>query len=304
MSLLRDIQNNAIDGSTDLSSLLRSCTVLGARLGNDDFRNWVSNELNGYQDAKSLPDYRVLAVRSKGDFYGPFGSGLRNADIPPMSIPADFRDRLFYCRIQDPVASIQDLVKKAESSLRGPWPVELTQYAGNEIFENYNCLQAWQSIPCNTMVALLDAVRNRLLSFVLEIEAEEPDAGEAPINSEPIPDKVVSQIFNTIIMGDVQNMSAGGEHVQQTVQTIEPLNFQSLADWLNRQGVKMTDVEHLKSAINDDEGTAEAGIGQNVKRWLAYMQQKAADGSWKVGTSVAGSLLGKALARYYGLTGD
>ena len=50
MSLLREIQEAAIDGSIDLPTLLRKCKVLAARLGNDDFTDWVDAELNGYKE--------------------------------------------------------------------------------------------------------------------------------------------------------------------------------------------------------------------------------------------------------------
>ncbi|HEY6873045.1 MAG TPA: hypothetical protein VI298_10010 [Geobacteraceae bacterium] len=94
MSLLREIQDAAIDSKTDLTVLLRKCKVLAARLGSPDFKQWVENELSGYSDIESLPDYRVWRVNSKGHFSGPFQSGLRNADIPMSCIPKDFHKNL------------------------------------------------------------------------------------------------------------------------------------------------------------------------------------------------------------------
>ena len=82
MTLLRDIQDAAIDTNSDISFLLRKCKVLAARLGNSEFKNWVDQELNGYKNLESLPDYRFFYGRSKGHFSGPYGSGIKNADIP------------------------------------------------------------------------------------------------------------------------------------------------------------------------------------------------------------------------------
>jgi hypothetical protein len=48
MSLLREIQNAAVDKNTDVCTLLRQCKILAARLGNEVFKRWVENELNGY----------------------------------------------------------------------------------------------------------------------------------------------------------------------------------------------------------------------------------------------------------------
>ncbi|MFN4056521.1 MAG: hypothetical protein ACK4GU_16890, partial [Alishewanella aestuarii] len=70
MSLLREIQSAAIDSHTDLASLLRKCKVLAARLGSNDFKAWVDNELSGYKSVDGLPEYRILNVNSKGHFAG------------------------------------------------------------------------------------------------------------------------------------------------------------------------------------------------------------------------------------------
>lgn len=66
MSLLRDIQNSAIDENTSIITLLRRCHVLAARLGNEDFSNWVNQELNGYSSQDTLPEYRRTHVQSVG----------------------------------------------------------------------------------------------------------------------------------------------------------------------------------------------------------------------------------------------
>jgi hypothetical protein len=96
MSLLRQIQDAAIDSTVDIPSLLRKCKVLAARLGNDDFKRWLDNELSGYSSKDELPEYRVLNVNSKGHFSGAFGSGLRNADIPLMCVPEQLKEMLVH----------------------------------------------------------------------------------------------------------------------------------------------------------------------------------------------------------------
>jgi len=41
MSLLREITDAAVDTSVEISTLLRKCKVLAARLGNKEFDSWV-----------------------------------------------------------------------------------------------------------------------------------------------------------------------------------------------------------------------------------------------------------------------
>lgn len=234
MSLLRQIQDAAIDSSVDLPTLLRKCKVLAARLGNDDFKRWIDNELSGYDNKDELPEYRVLNVNSKGHFGGAFGSGLRNADIPLYCFPEDFRESLGHSYLMQPIAAMAALVENSKSGiLQEPWNPDLVAHFGEQIYERMVCMQAWKVIPASALVAALDTVRTRVLNFALEIEAQNPAAGEAMANEKPVPQETVQHIFNTYITGDVQNLSSGSNNVTQHAKLqkgIDPELFAKLID--------------------------------------------------------------------------
>ena len=82
MSLLREIQDLSTTEGSDLETLLRKCRVLASRLKNDEFKDWVHCELDGYPKGAKLPEYREFRTFSLGDFGGPFGTGMKNAPIP------------------------------------------------------------------------------------------------------------------------------------------------------------------------------------------------------------------------------
>ncbi len=234
MSLLRQIQDAAIDSSVDLPTLLRKCKVLAARLGNDDFKRWIDNELSGYDNKDELPEYRVLSVNSKGHFGGAFGSGLRNANIPLLCLPEDLRESLGHSYLKQPIAAMAALVENSKSgALQEPWNPDLVAHFGQQIYENMVCMQAWKVIPASALIAALDTVRTRVLNFALEIEAQNPAAGEAMVNEKPVPQETVQQIFNTYITGDVQNLSSGSTNVTQHAKLqkgIDPELFAELLD--------------------------------------------------------------------------
>ena len=87
MSLLRDIQTAAIDSNTNITDLLRKCKVLAVRLRSKEFETWVDHELNGYNDKKDLPKYRILDIQAYGYFAGAFNSAIPNGAIPPAVLP-------------------------------------------------------------------------------------------------------------------------------------------------------------------------------------------------------------------------
>jgi len=92
VTLLTDIQEAAVDSGVDLSTLLRKCKLLAARLGSEQLEKWVTWESNGYPTDIAVPDYRIWSLLVKGTFAGPFGSSAKNMHIPDLLIPKSFRD--------------------------------------------------------------------------------------------------------------------------------------------------------------------------------------------------------------------
>lgn len=211
MSLLQEIQHDATNSDISVSNLLRKCKILAYKLGNEDFKFWVEHELNGYpKDTKLLPNYRILEnVYSKGHFSGSFGSGLRNADVPTFNLPEKLKESLTKAHFFSPIATLENLTSATASTLSQEWnPIILAEYGGN-MYENYICMQAWKVIPTSFVIGIVDTIKTKILNFVLEIEMINQDAGDVAINSNPIPQEKINQIFNINITGNVQNLASG-----------------------------------------------------------------------------------------------
>jgi hypothetical protein len=69
MTLLEDIQSSAIDGKSDLATILRKCKLLAARLGSQPLEDWVLWESNGYPNGVTVPDYRIWPLWKPGQIY-------------------------------------------------------------------------------------------------------------------------------------------------------------------------------------------------------------------------------------------
>src|SRR6266853_1947351 len=88
MTLPQQIQIEVVDSSSDLASVLRKCSILAQRLGQEGFKDWVIHELEGYPDAQEVPPHRVCRCSTVlGHFIGVFGRETRNVQIPASSIP-------------------------------------------------------------------------------------------------------------------------------------------------------------------------------------------------------------------------
>lgn len=215
MSLLREIQQAATDPEFDLPSLLRKCMILANKLGNPEFKQWLSFELNGYPDRSTLPEYRVFAVRICGEFSGYPGRRIPECEIHEGCVPEQHRKSLFTCNMQLSVASINSLIAHSPYAVHLPLDLRLADSFNNKIYVGMSCLRAWKDIPINQLIGIIDIIRTKILDFSLKIEAENPKAGEASVNTLPIPQEKVQQVFNTYITGNGNNIATASHHVSQ-----------------------------------------------------------------------------------------
>lgn len=303
MSLLRDIQNACTDSSSDIASLLRKCKVLASRLKNEEFKAWVDNELNGYPDRTSVPLYRRFSTESHGNFSN--GYWTRNdAIIPPRLLPEHIRDFASTCQLTQPISSYASVIGSEDrNSLAEHWPPDFVVAFGGKIYEDMTCFGAWKIIPYGTLVGVVDTVKTRILSFVLEIEDVDPDAGEASPGEIPVSQDKVTHIFNTTINGNVQNVATGGTQISQSaVSNVSKGDFSSLEIFLRDAGVSEDALADLSDVLRADResGTTNA-LGPSVQGWIARATKSIGSAGSKVATSAIGSVIGKAIALYLGI---
>ena len=167
MSLLRQIQNDAVNSNVNVSDLLRKCKILAYRLGNEDFKSWVDSELNGYDSGALLPDYRILYIGSKGYFVGRFGKSLSNADIPTHGLPDWLQETCTKANFSSPIATLESYtVNDKNGHLTQSWdPVILAKY-GSNMYSDLNCIQAWKVIPVASVIGIIDTVKTKILGSV------------------------------------------------------------------------------------------------------------------------------------------
>jgi hypothetical protein len=83
VSLLQEIQNDAVGSDVSLAVILRKCQVLAARLDHEPLRDWARSEVEGYATVEGLPDYRKTGTL---EAYGSFiRSGVQH--WPRLPIP-------------------------------------------------------------------------------------------------------------------------------------------------------------------------------------------------------------------------
>ena len=273
MSLLAEIQNECLAKDGSVSRLLRLCLQLAARLKHEPLKTWVLHELNGYPDAESIPDYRFHHTRSLGFFADQFRQVT--LQIPGNLMPEPLKTRFNTARMDQPISQYEELLQGSSTdAFQMPWPQELALRYGPKV-SPIQCLKMWQELPRSAVAGLVDTVKTRVLSMVLDIEMENPAAGEIAGSAQPISESKVAQIFNTNIYGgQVGNVAAGSSGVTQQVgDQVVAGDLASLKKYLGSIGVTDPENVALVAALKEDQVSG-AGLGARVNEWLANLRQR------------------------------
>jgi hypothetical protein len=301
VSLLKEIYNDATDSRVDIITVLRKAKILAARLNNPEFSAWIEHELNGYPSRDEVPPYRILPALAKGNYMGRYGHQLRNTEIMASVLPPEFRHWGTTMYLTDPMSFYGSIVKNAvaqgESEIQAPWPQELAVRFGSKLYRNMQCISAWQVISVDAIVAVMETVRNRILSFALEIEQDAPEAGEAAPKTEPVPQERIRQVFTTIVTGGVNNIAAGGSDFSQAnYGTVQEGDIQSLQRYLSAVGIEAEDIACVAQDL--ESAPTHEGKIQLAKNWLADLTIRAASKVGEFATMTAISLAAKGLFAY------
>ncbi len=201
-SLVEQIQDDILDHSIPLSSILRKAMVLAERIGSKDLRDWVSNELKGYRGVNDLlPDYR----KSITEVCCNISNGVHfhsNMPAPYLKMNPDVDKSYRECFLIESVGELESWTSQCRNfstNFRKPVQSQFRNVVAQHLTDTYRCTDAWQVIPPAMLAGVLDTVRTRLLAFVLEIQQIFPDADSiraiGRTNS-----TFATQIFNRCIM--------------------------------------------------------------------------------------------------------
>lgn len=300
VSLLRDIQRAATSSETKLTDLLRMCKMLASRLGNAELAKWADNELNGYESREDLPPYRILEVGCRGDFSN--GAWMnRGVPISAAWVQEEHRDPLFHAYLTQGIAAYESIRTEGEEPIKMMWPTDATLFYRNKISTNgYDLLDAYRTLAPSQIAGLLDAVRNRVLSFAIDIERVAPHAGdEQPGQASALPQEHLAQIFHMTVLGGTNNIAAGSSLFTQNMD-ISVGDIDSLKQYLKTKNVPSEDIEELGEIVRTEKLEGRS-LGKRTLQWLGKMATKAASGVWGAGVAVGTEVLTKAVMKYYGL---
>lgn len=241
--------------------MLRKLMIVAHRLGAESLLSWVKGELNGYDDADSIPDYRgPLNVSVQAVITRP-GGGKGTNTLSPHGMPDGF-DALFKVWFTDPLAVLEGLAK-SKKGVSFPWdPTVVGLYNrwiedGSVPFIRYwGVYSAHKAVPQASLKGIIDVVRTKALELALDLQAEFPDAGEkdGPTVENPNVQATVTTIVNNIY-GSVTGFAQGHNVTQKVRVTTGDLDgaLDSARQFLGQDGLTQLRAVLDASGSDDDK---------------------------------------------------
>lgn len=304
MSVLHEIQTSIVKDGSELGPILLKLKLLAARLGSEPLEEWIKYESEGYPPDIEVPSYRIIGVSYTGTFSGPFGSGINNAPIPPYLIKKFAGEKWIDYKIRESIAAIDDLIKGSTNSFLGIDASNLILLLQGKIYPDYSCVSIEGHVSRSALANLQYSVRSRILDLTVELEKSVPDTIKIDLEN-PAAEIIkyadkVNQISQQIIYGDVTTITSGdSSHI---FVGLKPRDAKGLINYLVKEGFPEADAKELVSILESEEPSiSDEPFGPKAKSWLLKNLKKTANGTWKIGISVATKVLTDAALKYYGL---
>ena len=303
--LLDEIIDLAVDNKQPITTLLRKCIVLAHQPKNERLRKWANEELDGYDDIKNLPGYRILRASATGLFVGP-GWARFQQGIPSVALKKEHQESAEIVHIAQPVGTLEDTLKSGpDSNLSFPWSANLVAYYQNKLQSGWQLFSAEQTVPKCAVTGIVDAVRTRVLNMALEIQSElggkDEDLKEiTPEESKKVDQTIVNNIYggNVYLSGGNSTMTA--TTIQQQQQNIVAGDWGQLELALKDAGVAGSELKELSAAVETD-GNQKLKENGSVMKWIKSTAPKVLAGGVKMGAEVGKAVLTEMLMQYYGL---
>lgn len=195
-NVLSDLMNNG-----SISDILLKMKIFASKRNDKDLLQWVSKELDGYEDEKP-PKYRILNCGCKVDVFVPFRGNAR-IDFPVEMIEnKPVKDRLSSLAFHTPIAEIENLCRDADKDGTISMKVPVYAYQFMTSFINGEIQDAYQYTTTAAVSQILVAVKSVLIDFLLKLGEEENIDFGTFIKDNP-------KMSNTTIIAGIVNTGNG-----------------------------------------------------------------------------------------------
>jgi len=251
-SIVKQLQKDILNPQKRLTEILRTAKLIAAKLDLKDISDWIDKELNGYGKAvrDDLPAYR----RVRGGalkIFNPYRGWDHVMDIKDVEMP-----------VGDSATELEDLVSSGNELCITP-PMHIPVHTTDGILEyEFNQFRQVIAIPNSRFKRLLDAVREEVLNWTIELE-KRGIMGEDMTFDESEQNSAVSQTFHIEkVIGVAGNVSRS---------KVVAYDYSSIHQTLKECGVpqaERNELENIMDKLPAASGNQKKTLIERGKDWI------------------------------------
>ena len=255
-SLVHELQQEAMNPNSRLSDILRKALVVSNKLKVDEFKIWIESEMKGYPKAEDIPSYRRVNGSVKA--WNPY-----NGWIPVIVQDSRINDLISNRSIGRPISELESLCHQKDEgeALQVPLPHDWIMKLFSKSEEYRLGMVPTLIIDKSKLIGILDAVRNEILNWILELESQGILGDGMSFSTDEV-NKAKSIINIKSFMGILGDVSSSN---------VQFGDYSSIHNSLKEKGVSQkerNDLENILDEIKVTEATQRKGLVKRGFEWV------------------------------------
>ena len=255
-SLVHELQQEAMNPNSRLSDILRKALVVSSKLKVDEFKIWIESEMKGYPKAEDIPSYRRVNGSVKA--WNPY-----NGWIPVIVQDSRINDLISNRSIGRPISELESLCHQKDEgeALQVPLPHDWIMKLFSKSEEYRLGMVPTLIIDKSKLIGILDAVRNEILNWILELESQGILGDGMSFSTDEV-NKAKSIINIKSFMGILGDVSSSN---------VQFGDYSSIHNSLKEKGVSQkerNDLENILDEIKVTEATQRKGLVKRGFEWV------------------------------------
>ncbi len=269
--MIKELIKNLTYDEISLNQALTRAKLIAYEINNEDFKNWISKELNGYDKDDKLPDYRIIPcdIFAVLEAYG----NRKTTPLDLTEIDKDLNGQLYNMKAQQSISTLEDGLKDTDEPYGyEDLPIQVVQLV-REMCNNKFIVAVKRRIQLSQASHIINLTKQKLLDTLLELNSAFPDLQDN-YNKTKENDEKASTIINNHIYGDNANSNIGlGENLTQSISSNYSKKVEQILSDLQKIGVPKEDIAEVKEIVEKE--TDKINLGKKLMSWVGKMSSKA-----------------------------
>jgi|26BtaG_2_1085354.scaffolds.fasta_scaffold02645_6 hypothetical protein len=264
--LIKDLSYDKIT----LNQALMRAKLIAFEISNDDFKNWINKELNGYEVGDKLPDYRIISC----DIFAVLESYGQRKTVPYdlTDIDKNLNGKLYKMEVQQSVSIIEDGLKNTDEVYGyQDLPVQVVQLL-RDMSNNKFIVTVRRRIQLSQSQHILNLTKQKLIDTLLELDKAFPDLQDNFQNTNENIEKT-STIINNHIYGENASSAIGvGDSVNQSFSNVFNQKIERVLSDLKNLGVPDEDIVEVEEIVTKE--TDKVKLSKRLMSWAGKIATK------------------------------